>query len=167
MIRNATAAIALAALFAPALAQATALRPVYVHTNGGNYFLEPVVAVRPGQKVVFVNQDTGGGHTVVGYNPLTGATSKRFNGTLLTAKDHKVSTYTVSFSKSGFEPYLCTVHAVLEKTFGKAVQPAKRVGTHGFKGAMAGLIIVTTDPALLARNPPTTKERVVKGFFGG
>ena len=167
MVHNAATVIALAMGFAPALAQAAALSPVYVHTNGGNFFLEPVVAVRPGQKVVFVNEDTGGGHTVVGYNPLTGATSKRFDGTLLAAKGHKVATYTVSFSKPGFRPYLCTVHAVLEKTFGKAVQPVKRVGTHGFKGPMAGLIVVTTERALIARNPPTTRERIIKGFFGG
>ena len=53
------------------------------------------------------------------------------------------------------------------KTFGKAVQPVKRMGTHGFKGPMAGLIVVTTDRTLLARNPPTTAEKTVKGFFGG
>jgi cobalt-zinc-cadmium resistance protein CzcA len=168
MIRNATVTVALAVLFAPALARATTLRPVYIHMNGGNYFLEPVVAVRPGQKVVFVNQDTGA-HTVVGYNPATGALSSRFDGPLLGTKGpgHKLSTYTVSFSKPGLEPYFCSVHAELATTFGKAVQPIKRMGTHGFKGPMAGLIVVTTDRALIAENAPTTKERVVKGFFGG
>jgi plastocyanin len=156
----------LAALLAPALARAAA--PVYVHMNGGNYFLEPVVAVRPGQPVVFVNQDTGA-HTIAGYNPLTGALSRRFEATLAGTKGpgHKLATYTVSFAKAGFKPYLCTVHARLASTFGGAVQPVKRAGTHGFKGPMAGLIVVTTDPALLADNPPTAAEKIVPGFFGG
>jgi plastocyanin len=165
VIRHSVTVAALAILSATA---ARAAPPVYVHTNGGNYFLEPEVAVRPGQQVIFVNQDTGG-HTVVGYNPQTGATSSGFNGTLLGTKGpgHKISTYAVSFSQPGFEPYFCSVHAQLETTFGKAVQPAKRPGTHGFKGPMAGLIVVTTDPGLLAQNPPTTAERIVPGFFGG
>src|SRR5579875_1412123 len=147
----------LAALLAPALARAAA--PVYVHMNGGNYFLEPVV---------FVNQDTGA-HTIAGYNPLTGALSRRFEATLAGTKGpgHKLATYTVSFAKAGFKPYLCTVHARLASTFGGAVQPVKRAGTHGLKGPMAGLIVVTTDPALLADNPPTAAEKIVPGFFGG
>src|SRR5579875_3209326 len=94
-----------------------AAAPVYVHMNGGNYFLEPVVAVRPGQPVVFVNQDTGA-HTIAGYNPLTGALSRRFEATLAGTKGpgHKLATYTVSFAKAGFKPYLCTVHARLAST---------------------------------------------------
>lgn len=166
---NMAATVILATLLAPALAQAASPPPVYVHTNGGNFFLESVVAVQPGQKVVFVNQDTGGGHTVVGYNALTGALSRHMNGTLLTNKGpgHKPPTYTISFAKPGFYPYVCTVHAQLEPTFGKAVQAVKRKGTHGFAGPMAGLIVVTTDKALLKANPPTTKEETVKGFFGG
>lgn len=167
-MRNAAVTVALAVLLAPALARAATPRPVYIHMNGGNYFLEPMVAVRPGQKVVFVNQDTGA-HTVVGYNPATGALSSRFNGPLPGTKGpgHKLSTYTVSFSKPGLEPYFCSVHAELATTFGKSVQPIKRMGTHGFKGPMEGLIVVTTDRALITENAPTTKERVVKGFFGG
>ncbi|HEV2301034.1 MAG TPA: Cupredoxin [Stellaceae bacterium] len=168
MLRNRVIGIVLAVLFAPALAQAGVLPPIYIHMNGGNYFLEPVVALRPGQKVVFVNQDTDA-HTIVGYKAATGALSRRFNGTLFGTKGpaDKVSTYAISFAKPGVQPYFCSVHAVLAKTRGKAVQPAKRMGTHGFKGPMAGLILVTTDRALLAQNPPTTQERIVKDFFGG
>ncbi len=166
MMRLAPVAVFLTVFLASALAQAAP--PVYIHMNGGNYFLEPVVAVRPGQKVVVVNQDTGA-HTIVGYNPLTGAMSRHFNKTLLGTKGpgRKIATYAVSFPKPGFDPYYCSVHAQLAKTFGKAVQPVKRMGTHGFKGPMAGLIVVTTDRTLLARNPPTTAEKTVKGFFGG
>lgn len=166
MMRPAALAVFAAAFLACAGARAAS--PVYVHMNGGNFFLEPVVAVRPGQKVVFVNEDTGA-HTIVGYNPATGVLSRRFNGTLLGTKGpgHKIATYGVSFAKAGVDPYFCSVHAQLAKTFKKAVQPVKRTGTHGFKGPMAGLIIVTTDHALLAKNPPTAREKIVKGFFGG
>lgn len=166
MMRSAAAVVLLAALLAAA--PAAAAPPVYVHMNGGNYFLEPVVAVRPGQKVVFVNQDTGA-HTIVGYNPASGALSRHFDGTLPGTKGpgHKVATFAASFPKPGFKPYFCSVHARLAKTFGAAAQPVKRIGTHGFTGPMAGLIVVTTDRALLAANPPTAGEKIVKGFFGG
>jgi plastocyanin len=159
-------AILFAVLLAPAFARAAP--PVYVHMNGGNYFLEPVVAVRPGQEVVFVNQDTDA-HTIVGYHPSTGAISQRFNKTVLGTKGlgHPVHTYTVLFPTPGLEAYFCSVHAALAPTFGKAVQPVKQVKTGGFKGPMAGLVIVTTDPALLSQNPPTTAVKTVTGFFGG
>ena len=55
--------------------------PIYIHMNGANMFLENVAAVRPGKDVVFVDQDTGA-HAVVGYNPLTGEPSPRFDGAL-------------------------------------------------------------------------------------
>jgi len=159
-------AIALAVLLAPALARAAP--PVYIHMNGGNYFLEPVVAVRPGQEVVFVNEDTDA-HTIVGYDPSTGAVSQHFNNTVLGTKGpgHPIHTYAVSFPSAGLKAYFCSVHAELDHTFGTAVQPVKRMKTGGFKGPMAGLIIVTTDPALLEQNPPTTAAKIIKGFFGG
>jgi plastocyanin len=166
-MRNIAAGVVLAGLLAPAAAQA-ASPPVYIHMNGGNYFLEPVVAVRPGQQVVFVNQDTDP-HTVVGYNPATGVVSSRFEGSVMGTKGpgHQLSTYAVSFDKPGFEPYFCSVHAELKPTLGNAAQPVKIKTTHGFAGPMAGLIVVTTDAALLAHNPPTTAEKIVPGFYGG
>ena len=64
--RNAAATALLsvgALLLAPGSFAATAATPkaapVYVHMNGANMFLESVVVVRPGQDVVFVDQDTG------------------------------------------------------------------------------------------------------------
>jgi plastocyanin len=166
IVSSRLAALALAVLLAPALARAAP--PLYVHMNGGNYFLEPVVAVRPGQEVVFVNQDTDA-HTIVGYDATTGAISPGFNKTLFGTKGpgHPVYTYAIRFPKAGLEAYYCSVHAELDHTFGSAVQPVKRAKTDGFKGAMAGVVIVTTDAALLAQNPPTTAMKTVTNFFGG
>ncbi len=146
-----------------------ATTPVYIHMNGANHFLEPLVAVAPGQPVVFVNQDTGGAHTIVGYDPLTGAKNPAINGLVQRSKGagQPASTYTVRFAKAGFYSYYCSVHARLAKTFGGAVQPAYRNGVGGFKGAMAGTIVVTSDPALLAADPPSTKLEELPGFFGG
>jgi plastocyanin len=159
-------ALALAVLAVPVMARNDPT--VYVHMNGGNYFLEPIVVVRPGERVVFVNQDRDA-HTIVGYNPLTGVRSREFQKILLGTKGpgYPIHTYTVSFPKAGLQAYYCSVHARLEATIGKAVQPVKRAGTNGFRGPMAGLIIVTTDPALLADNPPTAATEILKGFFGG
>jgi plastocyanin len=159
-------------LLAPAVARAAPPvyinTPVYIHMNGGNYFLEPVVAVRPGQEVVFVNQDTDA-HTIVGYDPATGAASHQFDKVLPGTKGpgHPLHTYAAHFPKAGVEMYFCSVHAELEHTLGKAVQPVKRTGTNGFRGPMAGIIIVTTDPVLLEANPATTRTKIVPGFFGG
>ena len=167
-MRTIAAMLALAALLAPLPARAAPPAPVYIHMNGGNYFLEPVVVVRPGQQVVFVNQDTDG-HTIVGYDAATGDASSSFAGTVLGTKgpEDKVATYALSFAKPGIESYFCSVHAELKPTLGKAVQPVKLKTTHGFAGPMAGVIVVTADPALLAHNPPTTAEKIVPGFFGG
>lgn len=156
--------IFLLSLLTPSFAGAA---PVYIHMNGDNYFLEPVVAARPGEAVVFVNQDTDG-HTIVGYNPTTGALSPRFDKVLLGTRGpgHKIDSYAIRFAEPGLEPYFCSVHAELKPMFGTAAQPVKRTGTDGFKGPMAGLIIVTTDPALIAENPPTTATKIVNGFFG-
>ncbi len=158
---------ALCLLTGCAQARATANEPVYVHMNGANDFLEPIVAVRPGEPVVFVNQDTGM-HTIVGYDPLTGARDSAIDGVVAgtPGPGHPLPTYTVRLAKPGVYAYYCSVHAILFKAFGHAVQPAHRPGADGL-GSMAGYIIVTTDPALPKSNPPTSRERIVPGYFGG
>ena len=163
----ATFGIGLLAL-APVSQAATAAPPVYVHMNGANMFLENVVAVRPGQKVVFVDEDTGA-HTIIGYNPLTGKTSKRLDGAVqgTPGPGHPVSTYTISFPKTGLQFYYCSVHAELVKEPGGRTVPKKRPNVHGFGDPMAGLIIVTTDRRLLADNPPTSREKILPNYFGG
>ena len=142
--------------------------PVYVHMNGGNEFLEPTVAVAPGEPVVFVNEDTGP-HTVLGYHPTTGKLNPLINGDPAgtPGAGHPVATYTVKLMKPGIYAYYCSVHAVLAKTYGTAVQPAHRPGVHGYPGAMAGEIIVTTDPKLIAQNPASSAKKVLPGYFGG
>lgn len=151
-----------------ALAATSAADPVYVHMNAANDFLESVVAVHPGQPVVFVNQDTDA-HTIVGYDPSTGkqpvAIDGKANGTQ--GAGHGVGTFTVRLTKPGIYPYYCSVHARLSKTFGSAVQPAPRKGADGYGGAMAGVIIVTDDASLLAQNPKTSARKVLPNFFGG
>ena len=143
--------------------------PVYVHMNGSNFFLEPTIAVEPGQPVVFVSQDTGGVHTIVGFDTQTGGQMTVINGKVqqTAGLGHRVDTYTVRLNTIGVYPYYCSVHAVLEKTLAASVQPAHRPGVDGFKGAMAGTIVVTRDRALIDANPPTSKELIVPGFFGG
>jgi plastocyanin len=142
--------------------------PVYVHMNGANMFLEGVVAVRPGQKIIFVNEDTGT-HTIVGYNPMTGAPSKKFDGAVAGTKGagHKISTYSISFSHSGLHYYYCSVHADLKQQPGDGYLAKVRHGVNGFGDPMAGLIIVTTDKALLAENPKTASKKILPGYFGG
>ncbi len=168
----AVAALLACALLTPlglaATAPAHRLAPIYVHMNGANMFLENVVAVRPGQDVVFVDQDTGA-HTIVGYNPLTGQSNPRFEGAVTgtPGPGHKVSTYAIAFSHPGLKFYYCSVHAELMQEPGGRTVPKKRPTVHGFGDPMAGLIIVTTDPHLLADNPPTTHEKILPGYFGG
>ena len=159
---------ATALLFAPASLAAPAAPPVYVHMNGANMFLENVVAVRPGQKVVFVNEDTGD-HTIIGYDPLDGKTSKRFDGdvTGTPGAGHAVSTYTIAFAHTGLQFYYCSVHAELMKEPGGRTMPKKRPTVHGFGDPMAGLIIVTNDKRLLRDNPPTSHEKILPDYFGG
>ena len=144
------------------------LAPVYVHMNGANMFLEGTVAVRPGQPVVFVNEDTGV-HTVVGYNPATGASSKTFDGVVMgtPGPTHPVHTYRVTFRHRGLHPYYCSVHAELVPEPGGMTMPRKRPTVHGFGDPMAGLIIVTTDPRLLAQNPASSAHKVLAAYFGG
>lgn len=142
--------------------------PVYVHMNGANMFLENVVAVRPGQPVVFVNEDTGN-HTIVGYDPQTGRISSRFDGAVqgTPGPGHAVHTYAVRFAHPGLRFYYCSVHAELMKEPGGRMMPKKRPTVHGFGDPMAGLVIVTRDPALLASNPASSREKILPGYFGG
>jgi plastocyanin len=151
------------------LAVHAASAPVYVHMNGANFFLESSVAVAPGQPVVFVSQDTGGAHTIIGYGASPGGAMTVINGKVhaTAGTGHSVDTYTVRLKTIGVYPYYCSVHAVLEKTFRGSPQAAHRPGVDGFKGAMAGTIVVTNDRALIDANPPTSKELIVPGFFGG
>ena len=141
--------------------------PVYIHMNGGNHFLEPVVAVAPGEQVVFVSQDTGGAHTIVGFDPTSGKPMGPINGLVQAAKGGTVTTYAVRIDRVGVYDYYCSIHALLAKMLGRSVQPAVRPGVDGFKGAMAGVVIVTTDSMLLNDDPPTSHEKIVPGYFGG
>jgi hypothetical protein len=136
--------------------------------NGANDFLESVVAVRPGQPVVFVNQDTDA-HTIVGYDPTTGMVDRAFSARVAgtPGPGHPVATATFRFTKPGVYPYYCSVHARLVRTYGRMVQPARRTGINGFGGVMAGVVIVTNDPALLHADPPTASRRILSDFFGG
>ncbi len=164
------AVAASAAMLACACAQAAPASPppVYVHMNGANEFLENVVTVRPGQAVVFVDEDTGP-HTIVGYNPLTGKTSKRFDGAVAgtPGPGHPVHTYTIRFRHPGLKFYYCSIHAELEHEPGGVTAPKKRPTVHGFGDPMDGLIIVTTDKKLLRDNPATSHERILPKYFGG
>lgn len=142
--------------------------PVYVHMNGANMFLEGVVAVEPGQKVIFVNEDTGA-HTIVGFDPQTGQTSKGFNGYVAgDVPANKPTYYDISFPKPGVYDYYCSVHALLAMEPPEHITVAKiRPGVDGFGDPMAGVIIVTTDPAILARNPPSSRQKILPDYFGG
>jgi plastocyanin len=143
-------------------------KPIYVHMNGANMFLERTVFAAPGQTVIFVNEDTGG-HTIIGYNPVTGATSKRFDGAVAGTKGagHKVATYSISFKHQGIHDYYCSVHAIIAQEPGDRFVAKVRPGVHGFGDPMAGRIIVTTDPKLLAENPASTHTKILPGYFGG
>ena len=141
---------------------------VYVHMNGMNDFLESVIAVQPGQPVIFVNQDTGE-HAVQGYDPIDGKLVKSFSDRLKGSKGkgHTYATYKISFQDQGFHFYYCPIHAKLQTVFGKQEKPAHRKGVPGYLGAMAGVIIVTTDHALLESNPKSSHEETLSGFWGG
>jgi plastocyanin len=171
MLKRFTWAIALCAIAAgpSTFAVYAAAAPVYVHMNGTNYFLESSVAVEPGQPVVFVSQDTGGAHTIIGYDATTGGPLTVINGKVqkTAGPGRRVDTYTVRFNTVGVYQYYCSLHAILGKTFAGSVQPAHRPGVDGFKGAMAGTIVVTRDRALIGANPPTSRMLTVPGFFGG
>ena len=171
MLRNSATALTVGLLLMPTGHAASANAkpaPVYVHMNGANMFLENVVVVRPGQDVVFVDQDTGA-HTIIGYNPATGKTSTRFDGAVqgTPGPGHSVSTYAIAFKHSGLRFYYCSVHAELVKEPGGRTVAKKRPTVHGFGDPMAGLIIVTTDKHLLADNPASSHEKILPSYFGG
>jgi plastocyanin len=162
-------AIVLIAVLASGVVQAKPLSPIYVHMNGANMFLENVIAVEPGQPVVFVNEDAGV-HTIIGYDPNTGKTSKTFNGFVAGTKGSgtPIATYTITFTNSGLEYYYCSVHALLVKEpLSQMVEPKIRPGVDGFGDPMAGLIIVTTDPTILAQDPPSSHQKILADYFGG
>ncbi|TAN25112.1 MAG: Cupredoxin [Castellaniella sp.] len=147
---------------------ATSPNPVYVHMNGTNVFLENVVAVRPGQDVVFVNEDTGA-HTIIGFEPTTGKVNTRFDGAVAGTKGpgHPVHTYSISFPQPGIVNYYCSVHAVLAKGPSGLTAAEIRPGMDSYGTSMSGIVVVTTDPKLLAGNPKTASEKVLPGYFGG
>lgn len=162
------AAVAGTTVACAAQGKSAAAPPVYVHMNGANMFLENVVVVRPGQPVVFVDEDTGD-HTIIGYSPVTGKTSTRFNGVVqgTPGPGHPVHTYTISFSRPGLRFYYCSVHAELKHEPGGRTVPIKRPTVGGFGDPMSGLIIVTRSAALLNENPPTSAQRILPNYFGG
>jgi plastocyanin len=156
-----------------ASAQSAALKPVYIHENGANDFLESIVAARPGQPIEFVNEDTGS-HTVIGYLPYkAGALIKRFKGILAGTKGpgHKISTYRITFAKPGVYAYYCSIHAHLATVYDHGAHhytaAVPRPKIHGYGGPMAGVIIVSNDPRVLAITPPTAHQKVLPDYFGG
>lgn len=155
------------------IACAAAPSPIYVHMNGLNDFLPKVVFVRPGQPVVWVNQDQGP-HSIHGYKIVGGERLKEIDNISLPGTPgigHKVHTYTVTFHSVGVHYYVCTIHAHLVKVYddpsgGTYYLPAKRHGTNGYRGSMAGVVVVTNEPALLKSDPPITHQRILKKFWG-
>lgn len=146
---------------------------VYVHMNGLNDFLPKVVFVRPGQPVVFVNQDQGV-HSIHAYDPVGGGHLKAMDDVSLQGTPgpgHTVHTYTVTFKHRGVHYYICTIHAHLVSVYKSPKGsnydlPAKRQGIPGYRGSMAGVIVVTREAPLLKSDPPITRQRVLKNFWG-
>lgn len=136
--------------------------PIYIHMNmkSPSMILENTIAVRPGQKVVFINQDNDT-HTIVGYNPKTGATLQRVNGSIPASAGigKPPGRYIIEFKHTGRHYYYCSVHAYLKRRPGEAYSPAIRPGVNGFGAPMAGVIIVTNDKGTLAENPKTSSEK--------
>ncbi len=163
--------VAVAGFSSSALAS-SAPHPIYVHMNGLNDFLPRVVFVRPGQQVVFVNEDTGA-HSVHGYTLIGGKHLKDIDEAALpgmSSASAKPHTYAVRFSRPGAYYYLCTVHAHLVKVYRTPdgvnyFMPAKRKGIPGYGGTMSGIVIVTHAQPLLDSNPPITHQRVLKGLW--
>ncbi len=161
--RTAGSLIASMCVITMAGAQAkTAPRPVYIHMNmkSPSMILESTIAVRPGQKVVFINQDNDI-HTIVGYNPKTGATIQRINGSIpaSTGMGKAPGRYIIKFNHLGRYYYYCSVHAYLKKKSGKLYIPAIRPDVKGFGSPMAGVIIVTRNKRVLAENPKTSSQK--------
>jgi len=153
-------------------ALASTTTPIYVHMNGLNDFLPKVVFVQPGQPVVFVNQDQGP-HSIHAYDPVGGNHLKALDDTVLQGTPgpgHTVHTYKVTFNRVGVHYYICTVHANLVSVYktpsGKNYElPAKRQGVHGYRGSMAGVVIVTREATLLNSNPPITHQKILQKFW--
>lgn len=153
-------------------ALAATTRPVYIHMNGLNDFLPKVVFVRPGQPVVFVNQDQGP-HSIHAYDPVGGGHLKAMDKVSLQGTPgpgHTVHTYKVSFKHEGVHYYICTIHAHLVSVYkspsGKNYDlPAKRQGIPGYRGSMAGVIVVTREAALLKSDPAITHQKILKKFW--
>lgn len=164
--------LAFISLICGGTALAATARPVYVHMNGLNDFLPKVVFVQPGQPVVFVNQDQGP-HSIHAYDPVGGGHLKALDDMVLQGTPgpgHTVHTYKVTFENVGVHYYICTIHAHLVSVYktpaGKDYElPAKRQGIHGYRGSMAGVVIVTREAALLNSNPPITHQRILKKFW--
>jgi len=154
-------------------ALAATTKPVYVHMNGLNDFLPKVVFVRPGQPVVFVNQDQGA-HSIHAYDPVGGNHRKAMDDVSLQGTKgpgHPVHTYKVTFKHEGVHYYICTIHAHLVSVYktpsGKNIDlPAKRKGIPGYRGSMAGVVVVTREASLLKSDPSITHQRVLKNFWG-
>jgi len=155
-------------------ARAAGIPPVYVHMNGLNDFLPTLVIVRPNQPVVFVNQDTGV-HSIRGYNPINGRLLKDIYTPVIVGTPgagHPVHTYTVRLSRPGIYYYICTIHAHLVSVYRPPHHaepyrlPTKRAGVNGYGGSMAGVIVVTRNPALLKSNPPIVHQRILPDFWG-
>lgn len=153
-------------------ALAATATPIYIHMNGLNDFLPKVVFVQPGQPVVFVNQDQGA-HSIHAYNPVGGSHLKDMDDTSLSGTPgpgHTVHTYKVTFHHVGVHYYVCTIHAHLVPVYkspsGKTYElPAKRQGIPGYRGSMAGVIIVTRETSLLKSNLPITHKRILQKFW--
>ena len=165
-------ALALLGLAASGTALAATPAPVYVHMNGLNDFLPKVVFAKPGQPVIFVNQDQGP-HSIHAYDPVGGNHLKALDDMILQGTPgpgHTVHTYKVTFDHVGVHYYICTVHAHLVSVYktpaGKNYDlPAKRQGVHGYRGSMAGVVIVTREAALLNSNPPITHQKILQKFW--
>ena len=153
-------------------ALAATATPVYIHMNGLNDFLPKLVFVKPGQPVEFVNQDQGA-HSIHGYKPVGGGHLKHMDDMSLQGTPgpgHKVHTYTVTFKHVGVHYYIGTIHAHLVSVYkapsGSAYYlPAKRKGIPGYRGSMAGVIVVTREKALLKSDPAITHRKILPKFW--
>ncbi len=170
--RKTFTALAILGLASGGSALAASTSPVYVHMNGLNDFLPKVVFAKPGQPVVFVNQDQGP-HSIQAYDPVGGNNLKAMHDVSLQGTPgpgHTVHTYKVTFKHEGVHYYLCTIHAHLVSVYktpsGKNYDlPAKRKGIPGYRGSMAGVVIVTREASLLRSNPPITHQKILKKFW--
>jgi len=174
MIAGLAASLLLISGFSILPARAAGIPPVYVHMNGLNDFLPTLVVARMDQPVVFVNQDTGV-HSIHGYNPISGQLLKGIDAPVIMGTPgagHLVHTYTVRLSRPGIYYYICTIHAHLVSVYqpphhAKPYRlPIKRARVNGYGGNMAGVIIVTSNPALLKSNPPIVHQRILPDFWG-